>query len=140
MQLMDSLIRRATGIPHRGYLRDPVIRRLFHLYYRRVPFILLGWVVCLVALAGVSFSNLFSDGISLIALAVLFCLLSLLVIQFQFMRPEKKVSFSIYELIAKDESINKQYREQIHYLYINKPGYLNLGDIYRLHDFNNAIQ
>ncbi len=54
MSILSSFVIRATGIPDKKYLRDPVIKRCYKRLSRRVPALMTGRLLCILGSGYVS--------------------------------------------------------------------------------------
>ncbi|WP_242379014.1 hypothetical protein [Escherichia coli] len=54
MSLWLSIVTRATGLPDKRYLNDPVILRYYQQKIQKAPYALVGWTLCFMATIGVS--------------------------------------------------------------------------------------
>ncbi|MEB2754341.1 hypothetical protein VC154_24205, partial [Citrobacter freundii] len=92
MSLWLSIVTRATGLPDKRYLNDPVIFRYYQQKIQKAPFALVGWTLCFLATIGVSLGLELSNQILLLVLLILFLLMVVLQSRYQFMHPERCIS------------------------------------------------
>ncbi|ENH3410733.1 hypothetical protein ABWC92_000936 [Escherichia coli] len=134
---LDSLVFKATGLPDREYLNDPVIALQFQSARKKVPLLLVGWFVCLSLTGIVSFvlpARLdYLVGILFLLMAILAVLLN----KMHSLHPEKGVSDAKLRDIMSNPLVSSGVKRQLQYIHINKPTEISWGDIYRLYDINH---
>ncbi|EDC3150172.1 hypothetical protein DL738_11580 [Escherichia coli] len=138
MSLWLSIVTRATGLPDKRYLNDPVIFRYYQQKIHKAPFALVGWTLCFLTAIGVSLGLELSNMMLLLVLLVLFLLMVLLQSRYQFMHPERSISARFYQEVLDDASVSDIQKEQFKYLFVSKVDALTIGDLYRLYDFNRG--
>lgn len=83
MSILSSFVIRATGIPDKKYLRDPVIKRCYKRLSRRVPALMTGWLLCILGSGYVSMALEQPDSTVLLSLLLLYVMSGILLMQFQ---------------------------------------------------------
>ncbi|RVS65835.1 hypothetical protein EOL01_29985, partial [Citrobacter freundii] len=106
MSLWLSIVTRATGLPDKRYLNDPVIFRYYQQKIQKAPFALVGWTLCFLATIGVSLGLELSNQILLLVLLILFLLMVVLQSRYQFMHPERCISARFYQEVLDDASVS----------------------------------
>ncbi|MDJ4802634.1 hypothetical protein [Salmonella enterica] len=78
MSLWLSIVTRATGLPDKRYLNDPVILRYYQQKIQKAPYALVGWTLCFMATIGVSLGLDLSNQMLLLVLLILIFLMVVL--------------------------------------------------------------
>lgn len=138
MSILSSFVIRATGIPDKKYLRDPVIKRCYKRLSRRVPALMTGWLLCILGSGYVSMALEQPDSTVLLSLLLLYVMSGILLMQFQYMYSERSIGYKFYLEVLMNAAASTQHKEQLQYLIINKPNSITMGDLYRLYDFNGG--
>lgn len=138
MSLWHSIVTRATGLPDKRYLDDPVIFRFYQQKIHKAPFALVGWIICFLATIGVSLGMELSGQMLLLVLLFLFTLLLVFQRRYQFMHPERCIGIRFYQAVLNDAKVSDIQKAQFEYLFMFKVDALTIGDLYRLYDFNRG--
>lgn len=138
MSIFSNFVIRATGIPDKKYLRDPVIKRCYERLSRRVPAVMTGWLLCILSSGYVSMAMEQPDSTVLFILLLLYVTSGILLMQLQYMYSERSIGYKFYLEVLMDAAVSAQQKEQLQYLFINKPNSISMGDLYRLYDFNGG--
>lgn len=96
MSILSSFVIRATGIPDKKYLRDPVIKRCYKRLSRRVPALMTGWLLCILGSGYVSMALEQPDSTVLLSLLLLYVMSGILLMQFQYMYSERSIGYKFY--------------------------------------------
>ncbi|EAA7946843.1 hypothetical protein GL381_05995 [Salmonella enterica] len=74
----------------------------------------------------------------LLSLLLLYVMSGILLMQFQYMYSERSIGYKFYLEVLMNAAASTQHKEQLQYLFINKPNSITMGDLYRLYDFNGG--
>lgn len=134
---LDSLVLKATGLPDRTYLNDPVVALQFQTARKKVPLLLVGWFICM-TLTGIVSVILparldYLVGILLLLVATQAFLLN----KMHCLHPEKGVGEAKLRDIMSSPLVSPGVKRQLQYIHVNKPTDVSWGDIYRLYDINH---
>ena len=138
MPLWLSIVSRATGLPDKRYLNDPVILRYYQQKIQKAPYALVGWTLCFMATIGVSLGLDLSNQMLLLVLLILIFLMVVLQGRYQFMHPERCINAKFYQTVLDDASVSDIQKAQFEYLFVTKVDEHTIGDLYRLYDFNRG--
>ncbi|MGC9587427.1 UNVERIFIED_CONTAM: hypothetical protein PVV62_26600, partial [Salmonella enterica subsp. enterica serovar Rissen] len=105
---------------------------------RRVPALMTGWLLCILGSGYVSMALEQPDSTVLLSLLLLYVMSGILLMQFQYMYSERSIGYKFYLEVLMNAAASTQHKEQLQYLFINKPNSITMGDLYRLYDFNGG--
>lgn len=138
MSFWHSIVSRATGLPDKRYLNDPVILRYYQQKIQMAPFALVGWAFCFVTTIGVSLGLDLSNRMLCLVLLILILLMMVLQGRYQFMHPERCINAKFYQTVLDNTSVSDIQKAQFKYIFLSKVDELTIGDLYRLYDFNRG--
>ena len=134
---LDNLVLKATGLPDRVYLNDPVVAQQFQMARKKVPFLLVGWFICMALTGIVSFALPLPVEYLAGALLLLVATLAVLLNKMHCLHPEKVVDEATLREVMASSLISQGVKSQLQYVYINKITSVSWGDFYRLYDINH---
>lgn len=140
MRVLDNLVLKATGLPDRVYLNDPVVAQQFLMAQKKVPLLLAGWFVCMSLTGVVSFVLPISVEYQAVSLVLLVIAMAFLLSQLHCLHPEKALDEVTLRELLEGPLTSLGVKKQLHYVYVNKLTPVSWGDVYRLYDINHQTR
>ena len=103
-----------------------------------IPVALMTKLLCILGSGYVSMALEQPDSTVLLSLLLLYVMSGILLMQFQYMYSERSIGYKFYLEVLMNAAASTQHKEQLQYLFINKPNSITMGDLYRLYDFNGG--